>query len=200
MTMNQKDRYRQTFDLIMTDRQIDLTKKEEFSMNKHLKASAILASAVSVFCAMGISAFAYDVAGIRTTITTWLSGTPQEITYTETEPGSFTYDYEENGQTAHAGGGGVKYENGKEVPITAEEFADSLASGLTWNSDGTITYYDHELAIDLTPLLKDGTARITYTNNLNTVVYYTIEVNDGESYTITANENPADPSSYTRVD
>lgn len=154
-------------------------KKQKRKMSK----AAIAASMAVVIAVSGFGvAYAADAGGIRTTLTVWMHGEQKEVDFTETSPGSYEYTDDEGREH---GGGGVAYDMfGRERPLTAEEMAEEISSNieLELHDDGTIWFYQKDIAEDVTDAVKacdDGTLHIKVRDGAVGYYYYDIEFDPG---------------------
>lgn len=83
--------------------------------------SLALSAATAIVCLLGVTtAYAADLGGIRTTITSWFNGEKTEIEATPNGSGGYTFTSPE-GEVIGSGGGVTFDENGNEVWLPADD-------------------------------------------------------------------------------
>ncbi len=190
-----KQKYKDTFASLTC---IEPIKVEEKTMKKQHKISLAFAMSVLVLVLSGGTiCYANDVGGIRTIVTSWFEGKQTQIE--AVDDGDLGYNfYKDNEDEPFMGGGGVAFENGKEVKLSAEDVLEANARYVDKKEDGTIMLYDHDLALDITNYIKDGQAKLIVSRE-GEDVYWNIEVDDNSVSVETNPNKPLDADQYVRV-
>lgn len=118
---NQK-RYRQAMDTLPIPELIKVETIQERERHPMKKAKSLaLSAATAAVCLLGVTtAYAADLGGIRTTITSWFNGEKTEIEATPNGSGGYTFKTQDG--EVIGGGGGVTFdENGNEVWLPADD-------------------------------------------------------------------------------
>lgn len=184
--MTNKEKYKQAFSVLHTSGKKTWEVEKMIQIQKKHKANIAVAAAVTCAILIGVSGTAYaaDLGGIREKLALWIHGQETEVDISY-EKGSYTYTYEQDGETHVKGGGGVNIdENGAETPISAEELFAYLNeyAEVETDEDGTIWVYYYEQQINISDLFdENGFCRIALSHEGETV-YLEVELEQDGGY------------------
>lgn len=212
--MSNRERYQRTFRALHASRDLSMeafdmdTKKTRFSFSRSLAVALIAA----VLLVGGLSAaYATDLGGFRRSIQIWVRGeaedatvefyngendAPAQVEYVDGDDGEATMaqpDYvvtwtDENGEEHQMAGGGVALEpGGVERPLTMDEYLEHLDGSMETvvESDGRVTLYWYDQAVDITDRFEDGVCRLTLTHGDETLYFTVTDEGDG-AYNVSA--------------
>ena len=124
-----KQKYKDTFASLTC---IEPIKVEEKTMKKQHKISLAFAmSALVLVLSGGTICYANDVGGIRTIVTSWFEGKQTQIEAVDDGDLGYKLFIKKNEDEPFMGGGGVAFENGKEVKLSAEDVLEANARSST---------------------------------------------------------------------
>ena len=144
--------------------------------------------------------YAADVAGIRTTLSMWLSGQKQEVEVEQVEEGIYKMTGENGEEIVISGTMYTDDEN--TTAMTPEELAAYMNNDMTLTeTDGRMYFTYRNLTIDVTgDIDAEGKLYVHVDDPSNPETYFDISNIDGSGYESQANSTPTPGAEYVEVD
>ena len=160
-------------------------------------AAAIAACAVT----LGVAGVCYaaDLGGIRTKVELWMNGEKSEI---ELEQDDMGYSWVDEDGENHGFGGVVCDEDGKEIPMSAEELAAHMNNEAAIKvRDGRQNLYYKNLCVDVTDMINaDGSLNVHIDDPMNPYTYFNFFDITLEGFGCTSSDKPEAGVEYIELD
>ena len=182
--MTNKEKYKKAFSALESQ-ECSFQEIEQMAALQKKTKMKITAAIVTGCVLLGGTgtAYAMNVGGIQRMVQIWMHGEQTNAVLDVTDDGigySITWK-DENGEEREVSGGGIAYElNGKERPLTAEEYLEEWDSpDVEYLDDGSVWVYYRDQKIDITDKFdKDGICYVQVKDGKDPI-YMTIKYQNG---------------------
>ena len=178
---------------LLSDRHIDAaacyappamsgTPERSIAINmRHVRKPILIAAVFVLILALGVTAYAVDLAGFRQTVQVWLDAERQEAELWDTDQeGTYVLIIPNGEKIIVSGGKGT--EDGATVPMSAWEILEQWENNFEIQSDrdGRIWFCSKEGKREITDLFdENGTADVIWQKGENTLTYRVTKRADG---------------------
>ena len=148
---------------------------------RHVRRTILIAAVIALIFALGVTAYAVDLAGFRQTVQVWFNAERQEAELWDTDQeGTYALILSDGEKVIVSGGKGTQ--DGTTIPMTAEEIMELWDNNFEIQSDGQgrIWLCSKEGKREITDLFdENGTADVVWQNGENTLTYRAVRRADG---------------------
>ena len=148
---------------------------------RHVRRTILIAAVIALIFALGVTAYAVDLAGFRQTVQVWFNAERQEAELWDTDQeGTYALILSDGEKVIVSGGKGTQ--DGTTIPMTAEEIMELWDNNFEIQSDGQgrIWLCSKEGKREITDLFdENGTADVVWQNGENALTYRAVRRADG---------------------
>ena len=182
--MTNKEKYKKAFSALESQ-ECSFQEIEQMAALQKKTKMKITAAIVTGCVLLGGTgtAYAMNVGGIQRMVQIWMHGEQTNAVLDVTDDGigySITWK-DENGEEREVSGGGIAYElNGKERPLTAEEYLEEWDSpDVEYLDDGSVWVYYRDQKIDITDKFDEDGICYVQVKDEKGPIYMTIKYQNG---------------------
>lgn len=182
--MTNKEKYKKAFSAL-EPRECSFQEVEQMAVLQKKTKMKIAAAMITGCVLLGGTgtAYAMNVGGIQRMVQIWMHGERTDAVMDVTNDGegySITWK-DENGEEREVSGGGIAYEaNGKQRPLTAEEYLEEWDSPeVEYLDDGSVWVYYRDQKIDITDKFNEDGICYVQVKDEKGPIYMTIKYQNG---------------------